>query len=157
MKLVENAASEPHTGKTKIFLKTVGYSILFIGILFSVWTGLKFFQYSSIQGLIRESAQLGLSNFQIEIASAGLMGLLATVFVQRRRRVKKNNPRPLKMTPVSFSPKKDVHPLMMTPRPARDTNFVIRKTRNRGRISRNRMGERLPPSNVSQPGLEDTS
>ena len=38
------------------------------------------------------------------------------------------------------------HPLFMIPRPARDANFVIRKTSSRGRISRNHAGERLPPS-----------
>jgi hypothetical protein len=52
------------------------------------------------------------------------------------------------MIPMSFGIEKPAHPLMMTQRPARDTKFVIRKTRNRGKISRNRMGERLPPSNL---------
>jgi hypothetical protein len=154
--LVENTPSEPGRGRTKIFLKTVGYTILFFGIIFSVWTGLKYLQYPSLQGLLRESTQLGLSNFQIEIASAGLVGLLATVFVQRRRRTKKKKLRPLKMTPMVFGTEKNVHPLMKTQRPARDTNFAIRKTRNSGRISRNRMGERLPPSYISQPRLEES-
>jgi hypothetical protein len=154
--LVENTPSEPGRGRTKILLKTVSYTVLFFSIIFSVWTGLKYLQYSSIQGLLRESAQLRLSNFQIEIASAGLMGLLATVFIQKKRRAKRNKLRPLKMTPMVFGTEKNVHPLMMTQRPARDTSFVIRKTRNPGRLSRNRMGERLPPSHVSQPGLEES-
>ncbi len=37
-----------------------------------------------------------------------------------------------------------VHALMLTPRPSRDSSFVVRKTKKRGRISRNRGGERLP-------------
>jgi len=37
-------------------------------------------------------------------------------------------------------------PLMLTPRPSRDSQFVIRKTKKRGRLSRNREGERLPTS-----------
>lgn len=39
-----------------------------------------------------------------------------------------------------------VHPLMLTPRPSRDSQFVVRKTKKRGRIVRNRDGERLPPT-----------
>ncbi len=50
------------------------------------------------------------------------------------------------MTPLTFGTGKPVHPLLMTQRPARDTKFVIRKTNKPGRISRNRMGERLPPT-----------
>jgi hypothetical protein len=153
--LAENSP-EPGRGRTKVLLKTLGYTILFFGIIFSVATGLKYFQYSSIQGFLRESTQLRLSNFQIEIASVGLIGLLATVFVQKRRRAKRNKLRPLKMTPMVFGTEKNVHPLMRTQRPARDTNFVIRKTRSPGRISRNRRGERLPPSHISQPGLEES-
>ena len=152
--MVDTTTSQPRKRTAHLFFRTAGYTILFFGITFSVWAGLKFLQYPTLQGLLRESAQLGLSKFQIAIAFVGLTGLLTTVFVQRRRRGKKDKLRPPKMAIMTFGNQKNAHPLMDTSRPARDTNFVIRKTRNRGRISRNRMGERLPPTFVRQPELE---
>jgi hypothetical protein len=52
----------------------------------------------------------------------------------------------VKVEPIPVYRGSQVHPLFTTSRPSRDPNFVIRKTKNRGRISRNRAGERLPPS-----------
>jgi hypothetical protein len=124
-------------------------ALFVLAVIFSSWTLLKSFHYASLQGYIHEGIELSLSNFQIEIALAGLTGLLASLFLHGRRRSRKTKASPLKMTPMSFGAGKPVHPLMMTQRPARDTKFVIRKTRKPGRISRNRMGERLPPSYVS--------
>jgi hypothetical protein len=124
--------------------------------LLSTWTILKYFQYTSIQSYIQEGFELRLSTFQIEIALAGLTGLTASVLLQVRRRSRKVRAPLPKMTAMSFGSTKPVHPLMMTQRPARDTKFVIRKTRNRGRISRNRMGERLPPSFVTEPKSENS-
>jgi hypothetical protein len=52
----------------------------------------------------------------------------------------------VKVEPIPVYRGSQVHPLFTTSRPSRDPNFVIRKTKSRGRISRNRAGERLPPS-----------
>jgi hypothetical protein len=129
-----------------------------LAIIFSSWTLLKPFRFTSLQGYIHEGIQFSLSNFQIEIALAGLTGLLASLFLQgRRRRSRKTKVSPLKMTRMSFGTGKPAHPLMMIQRPARDTKFVIRKTRKPGRISRNRMGERLPPSYVGGPETENST
>jgi hypothetical protein len=123
----------------------------------SSWTLLKYLHLGSpsVQGYIQEGIKLSISNLQIEIALAGLTGLLTSLFLQGRRRSRKTKTSQLKMTPMTFGSAKPLHPLMMTPRPSRDTKFVIRKTRNRGRISRNRMGERLPPGSVT--GAESDS
>jgi hypothetical protein len=132
--------------------------ILFVSVvLLSSWTLLKPLLSASLQGYIQEGIKLSVSNFQIEIALAGLTGLLTSLFLQGRRRSRKTKPRQLKMTPMTFGSTKPLHPLMMTQRPSRDTKFVIRKTRNRGRISRNRMGERLPPSYVAAPDIETST
>jgi hypothetical protein len=132
--------------------------VLFVSaVLFSSWILLKYFHYTSLQGYIQEGIELSLSNFQIEIALAGLTGLLASLFLQGRRRSRKTKGNQLKMTPMTFGNAKPPHPLMMTQRPSRDSKFVIRKTRNPGRISRNRMGERLPPSYVAQPETGNTN
>lgn len=41
------------------------------------------------------------------------------------------------------------HPLFLFERPARDSKFVVRRTRASGRISRIREAERLPPSELA--------
>jgi hypothetical protein len=132
--------------------------ILFVSVvLLSSWTLLKPLLSASLQGYIKEGIKLSVSNFQIEIALAGLTGLLTSLFLQGRRRSRKAKGNQLKMTPMTFGNPKPLHPLMMTQRPSRDSKFVIRKTRNPGRISRNRMGERLPPSYVAQPETGNTN
>jgi hypothetical protein len=144
--------------RTPAVVKASMITLFVLAVIFSSWTLLKSFRFASLQGYIHEGIQLSLSNFQIEIALAGLTGLLASLFLQgRRRRSRKTKASPLKMTPMSFGTTKTVHPLMMIQRPARDPKFVIRKTRKPGRISRNRMGERLPPSYVVGPETESST
>ena len=145
------------SARTPAVVKPLVLTLFVSAVLFSIWTLLKYLRYAPLQGYIREGIQLSLSNIQIEIALAGLTGLLASLVLQRRRRSRKAKASPLKMTPMSFGTGKPVHPLMMTQRPARDTKFVIRKTRNPGRISRNRMGERLPPSYAVGPETESST
>ena len=147
--MVEKNQPAARRSRTKALAKTLACAMLFSGIIVSGWTALRLFHVSSLGGLITESAQLGLSSLQIELTVAGSMGLLASLALQRRRRSRKILTGPPKMRQMTFEIGKPAHPLMMTPRPARDKNFVIKKTRNKGRISRNRMGERLPPSYVS--------
>jgi len=144
--MAENIPVTSQRSRTRVAVKTITYTLSVSLVLLSGWTIVKYFHYASLQGYIVEGIKLSLSTFQIEIALAGLTGLLASLVIQRRRYSRKARASPLKMTPLTFGTGKPVHPLMMTQRPARDTKFVIRKTRNPGRISRNRMGERLPPT-----------
>ena len=146
--MVEKSQAPVRRGN-KAIAKTIAYTILFSGVILSGWTVLRFFRFSSLQGLITESAQLGISSVQIELGVAGLMGLLASLALQKRRRSRRTRTASLRTRQMTFETGKPAHPLMMIPRPARDKKFVIKKTRNPGRISRNRMGERLPPSYVS--------
>ena len=138
-------------------VKALLLTIFVSAMLFSSWTLLKPLHSASLQGYVQEGIKLSVSNFQIDIAIAGLTGLLTTLFFQGRRHSRKNKASRLKMTPMTFGSAGPLHPLMMTQRPARDTSFVIRKTRNRGRISRNRMGERLAPSYVGGPETETST
>ena len=154
--------AEPYPTKTRpartpAILKASLITFFLSTILFSGWTLLKYFRPGSLQGYIQEGIRLSLSNFQIEMALAGLAGLITSLFLQRRRRSRKANAKRPKMIPMKFGNEKPVHPLMMTQRPARDAKFVIRKTRNRGRISRNRMGERLAPSYVGGPETKSST
>jgi len=143
--------------RTPAVVKTLVITVFVSAALFSTWTLLKYFHYAPLQGYIQEGIKLSLSNFQMEMASAGLAGLITSLFLQRRRCSRKANAKRPKMIPMNFGNEKPSHPLMMTQRPARDTKFVIRKTRNPGRISRNRMGERLPPSYVGGPETESST
>jgi hypothetical protein len=157
---IEKAETNPggaRSARRRAVVKSLLLTLFVSAVLFSSWTLLKYFHYTSLQGYIQEGIELSLSNFKIEIALAGLTGLLASLFLQGRRRSRRTKGNQLKMTPMTFGNAKPLHPLMMTQRPSRDSKFVIRKTRNPGRISRNRMGERLPPSYVAQPETGNTN
>jgi hypothetical protein len=150
LEMVGTNPDSTRPARTPAILKALLITFFLSTVLLSGWTVLKYLRPGSLQGYIQEGIKLSLSNFQIEIALAGLTGLTTSLLLQRRRRSRKANSKQPRMIPMSFGDQKPVHPLMMTPRPSRDTSFVIRKTRNRGRISRNNMGERLPPSFVSE-------
>ncbi|SRR6266487_5095848 len=155
--MAETNSKETRPARTPAVVKTLVLTLLISAILFSGWTLLKYFRYASLPGYIQAGIKLSISNLQIEIALAGLTGLLTSVFLQSRRRSRKTKTSQMKMTPMTFGSARPLHPLMMTQRPARDTKFVIRKTRNPGRISRNRMGERLAPSYVGGPETEGST
>ena len=155
--MAETNSRETRPARTPAIVKTLMLTLLITAILFSGWTLLKYLHYPSLPGYIQAGIKLSVSNFQIDIAIAGLTGLLTTLFLQGRRRSRKNKASRLKMTPMTFGSAGPLHPLMMTQRPARDAKFVIRKTRNPGRISRNRMGERLAPSYVGGPETEPST
>lgn len=95
-----------------------------------------------------------LQNFTNSIFSSGLSVLRVTLIVGFggtllsvplfARRVRRRENRHTVSSPPMINSQPTVHPLMMTPRPARDSSFIVRKTSKRGRISRNRAGQRLP-------------
>jgi len=146
LEMTESIPPTSQRSRTRVVIKTITFTLSVSLVLLSGWTLAKYLHYAFLQGYIVEGIKLSLSTFQIEIALAGLTGLLASILIQSRRRSRKARAGSLKMTPLTFGNGKPVHPLMMTQRPARDTKFVIRKTSKPGRISRNRMGERLPPT-----------
>jgi hypothetical protein len=146
------------TARTPRVIKTIALTVLLSGLLYSGWRLLNYPYYPLISVYIQRAIQINLSTLQIGIASAGLTGLAGSLLLTRRLSRPSRNAQasPLKMTPMTFGTAKVVHPLLMTQRPARDAKFVVRKTRNPGRISRNRKGERLPPSYVTEPEIDQT-
>ena len=149
--MAEPNSRETRPARTPAIVKTLMLTLLISAILFSGWALLKYLHYASLPGYIQAGIKLSISNFQIEIGLAGLIGLFTSLFLQSRRRSRQARGSRLKMSRMSFGTWNPTHPLMLTQRPARDARFVVRKTRNPGRISRNRMGERLPPSYVAGP------
>lgn len=154
--MAEKDPGPPRTSRTPTVIKTISLTLLLSALLYSGWRLLMYPYYPLISVYLQRAIEFNPSTLQIGIASAGLTGLAGSLLLTRRRSrpSKSTQPTPLKMTPMIFGTAKVVHPLMLTQRPARDAKFVIRKTRNPGRISRNRMGERLPPSSIAEPEID---
>src|SRR6266852_4255539 len=112
--MTDNTASTPQRSRTRVVIKTITFTLSLSLVLLSGWTLAKYLHYASLQGYIAEGIKLGLSTFQIEIALAGLTGLLGSLLIQSRRRSRKARAGPLKMTRLNFGTGKPVHPLMMT-------------------------------------------
>src|SRR4029077_15090454 len=135
--MAEKDPGPTRTSRTPTVIKMTTLTLLLSALLYSGWRLLKYPYYPLISHYIQRAIEISPSTLQIGIASAGLTGLAGSLLLTRTRcRPSKNiQPSPLKMTPMTFGTAEFVHPLLMTQRPARDTKFVIRKTRNPGRIS----------------------
>ena len=130
--------------KTRGNAKLVG-SLVFVVIVFlSAWTAVAYFHIAFLQGYITSIINPTRSVLSVTLIAA-FGGFISSIPILRRLSPKGRGS-PVKVEPIPQYRSPRVHPLFMTSRPARDTNFVIRKTKNRGRISRNRAGERLPHS-----------
>jgi hypothetical protein len=110
----------------------------------STWAFLKYEGTSLAQTILGNFFKSGPSALPLTLV--GVLGgtLVSIPFLRRRGR--RRTPQETNLPFVGHNRAK-VHPLMLTPRPSRDPNFLIRKTKRKGRISRNRSGERLPPNN----------
>src|SRR4029077_10262677 len=137
----DQAVSNPvkkksHTART-VFAVTL--LLLAGGVLGSLLRNLNFAIYAiEMIRLLRSN----LSLFRVTLI-VGFGGSLLSIPLLRRR----GRDQVVPAYPVEIPkprPNEAVHPLLMIQRPSRDTKFVIRKTKKRGNISRNRGGERLP-------------
>jgi hypothetical protein len=130
--------------KTRRNAKLVGIVFLGIMVILSAWFAVSYFHIAYLQRYIVDTINPNGSILRVMLI-ATLGGFILSVPILRSlsRREKTSQ---VKVQPVPEFRSPRVHPLFTTSRPSRDTNFVIRKTRNRGRISRNRAGERIPPS-----------
>jgi len=130
--------------------KTHGHSnllrslVLGVIVLVSAWSAVAYFHVASLQEYVTNIIKPADSLLRITlIVTFG--GFISSIPILRSLARKDKTPQ-VKVQPIPQYRSPQVHPLFMTSRPARDASFVIRKTKNRGRISRNRDGERLPPS-----------
>lgn len=85
--------------------------------------------------IVSHTTTLGLA------AALGVAGIFGLTVLGRRR---KTGPVVVRSHPIIFVEQPDnVHPLFTSPRTVRDDSFVFKKTRKKGRIYRNRDGERF--------------
>jgi hypothetical protein len=124
----------------------VNASMLFLElgvVAVSTWAFLKYEGASHTQTILSSFLKSGPP--ALPLILVGVLGGTLVSIPFLRRRGQKRTPQMINASLVVRNNAK-VHPLMLTPRPSRDPNFVIKKTKRKGRISRNRSGERLPPS-----------
>src|SRR5207302_3829439 len=130
--------------KTSRNAKLVGSLLLVITVLLSAWIAVAHFHIALLQGYITSIITPNGSVLRVTLIAA-FGGFVLSIPILRSLSLEDRTSN-VKVEPIPHYRNPRVHPLFMTSRPARDTNFVIRKTKNRGRISRNHAGERLPPS-----------
>jgi len=124
-------------------LRTLAFGII---VLVSAWSVVAYFHVAFLQEYVTNIIKPADSLLRIAlIVTFG--GFISSIPILRSLSRKDKTPQ-VKVQPIPQYRSQQVHPLFMTSRPARDASFVIRKTKNRGRISRNRAGERLPPSHL---------
>ena len=130
--------------KTRGNAKLAGLLLLGSFLLLSAWIAIGYFHVAYFQGYITGVVTPNGSVLRVTLIAA-FGGFLLSIPILRSLSRKDKTSR-VEVQPMPLHRSRRDHPLFMTSRPARDTNFVIRKTKNRGRISRNRAGERLPPT-----------
>jgi hypothetical protein len=137
--------SESHSSRKS--KSSVGSFIAIIFFLFAAWaliTRVHSLNFTSYAGTAMAWIISSLSVFRVTLI-VGFGGSLLSIPFLRRRGHDRAIPVQSIDPNVAIGQKK-VHPLLLVSRPSRDSRFIVRKTRKRGRIARNRAGERLPPT-----------
>ena len=146
--------SRENTKKTLGHVRVTLLLLFTIVIALSGWAVVEYLHNVYLQAYVTAFVKSNSSVLRVAGVGllAGLAGSVASIPILRSGRPKRTqqaHPGPTSTAQSTFGLRKQIHLLMMTPRPARDSSFIIRKTKNRGRIARNRDGERLPPSDVA--------
>lgn len=133
----ENLSSAPPKKRSRLVTTILGAITVLVFTWIFVGLGRYTYMINRIISLI--ASNFSVLRLTLLVSFGGTM--LSVPFLLRRghRTREPNGP-----VPLPINQRTTAHPLMMTPRPARDSSFVFRKTKKRGRISRNRAGERLP-------------
>jgi hypothetical protein len=138
-------AADVDSGKTRANARAVVLLPLGIVAVLAGWFAVTYLHVLKLQEYIANFIPPNGSILRIPLIVA-FGGMVLSIPILRRLS-RKDKTSQVESQPIPQHIGSGVHPLFLTSRPARDANFVIRKTKNRGRISRNRAGERLPTSN----------
>ena len=110
-----------------------------------------------LQDYVRNTVASNASILQIAVP-VGFVAITASLFLQRKRDARDAQAalrreeilRKIKFAPTTIPVQNVPHQLFTIPRPARDTQFRIKKTRNKGKIARNSAGQRISPEDKSE-------
>jgi len=142
---MSKAENVEHSDSVRPRRKSLFFFCTFI-FLIAAGVAVEYVHSVSFQNLLINFLQAQTSMFRVTLIAC-FGGSLMSIPLLRRRNQKRRVPNTTLITSAAGKVVR-VHPLMMTSRPSRDSSFVIRKTKNRGRISRNRAGERLPATHL---------
>jgi hypothetical protein len=137
--------SESHSSRKS--KRRIGSFIAIIFFLFTAWiliSRVHSLNFTSYAGTAIPWISSSLSVFRVTLIVGFGGSLLSIPFLRRR-----GHDRAIPVRSIDPNPaigQRKIHPLLLVSRPSRDPRFIIRKTRKRGRIARNRAGERLPPT-----------
>ncbi len=105
--------------------------------------GVARFQSVPVPAVVRDAVQSHTSTLGLA-AALGVAGLFGLVIFTRRRSPRRMAPAVIQSRPMIFEkPQENLHPLFTTQRTVRDNSFVFKKTRKKGRLYRNRAGEKV--------------
>jgi hypothetical protein len=136
--------NNPDSGKSRGNASLFVFPLLTIIVLLLAWIIVTYFHIAFLQRYITDIISPIDSFLRVTLIVA-FGGFVLSIPILRSFS-HKDRPSRVKVGPIPVYRGPQVHSLFTTSRPSRDPNFVIRKTKSRGRISRNRAGERLPPS-----------
>ena len=123
---MQNNDSRKHRGNAKL----VGSLLLVITVLLSAWIAVAHFHIALLQEYITSINPNGSVLRVTLIAAFG--GFILSIPILRSLSPKDRTSN-VKVEPIPQYRNPRVHPLFMTSRPARDTNFVIRKNKESGK------------------------
>jgi hypothetical protein len=125
---------------------------LALGVILSGWIVVEYLRNASLQDYVKSTINSNSSILQFTVP-IGVVLIVGSVFIRKRNESREAQAalrREEALRKINFSPtpmpvKNVPHQLFTIPRPARDPNFRVGKKRPKGKISRNRGGQRLPP------------
>ncbi len=152
----EKVSEEPNRMRTPRHTKTVMLLEFVVVTFLSGWIVLEYLHNVFLQDYVRTTIDSNASILQFAVP-IGLTVILSSLYLQRKRSAHEAQAalkreeilRKINFIPVTRPTQQVPHQVFAIPRPARDTKFRIQKTRSRGKISRNRAGQRIPPEDDS--------
>src|SRR5438445_11123841 len=124
---MQNNDSLKHRGYGKL----VGSLLFVITVLLSAWIEVAHFHIALLQGYITSIITPNGSVLRVTLIAA-FGGFVLSIPILRSLSLKDRTSN-VKVEPIPQYRNPRVHPLFMTSRPARDTNFVIRKNKESGK------------------------
>jgi hypothetical protein len=143
----KNLQRKEHKHTKAVILLELGIVLVLSGMIF-----MEYLHNVYLQDYVRNTILSNASILQIAVP-VGFVAITASLFLQRKRDARDAQAalrreeilRKIKFAPTTLPIQNVPHQLFIIPRPARDTQFRIKKNRNKGKIARNTAGQRISP------------